>query len=927
MAGAVWDALLRQGGADSLAEQAGLGPDDLRESVCFWGGLHDVGKISPDFQQKVPRLYQQLSQADPSYSTMAYERPEIHHSEASQWALTPLLVELGYATGKSARRHAAHQVAQMLGGHHGHFWPAMGRGELAQPRRVRPRLGTGVWEEQCHRHVSVLHRLTGANPLTRMLPTTVSVQISGLIVVADWLASQEPFISARQPPDHWDPTFAELEAHWERAAADAPKLVRDAGLGQARWVEGVSFGKRFGFEPNPLQASLAAELPSLVKGPGLLLVTAPAGDGKTEAALEAANLMAKASRAAGMGFSLPTMATADAMYERVKTYAHRALEEDASLTRVHSMAWLAEESDGEAAAKVAGAGRTVSDEDSSVEASTWLHGTRRGLLAPLSVFTIDQGLTAVLPVRHNALRLLALSRKVLVVDEAHAYGPWMHALLIRLLEWLGALGAPVVVLSATLTGKVSRSLVAAYLRGCQPHAEALPAADAHEISYPRWLWAGADGTVSRPRSVRSQRQHRLRIRSEPVRRGVAVSEPEHRSAVIKRLLEPAVSGGGCVLVCCTTVAEAQETWRELREWFQAREAEGERVPQLHLLHSRYRAADRARLTKSCESAFRKEGPRPPEGAVLVATQVVEQSLDLDFDLVVSDLAPMAQLLQRAGRCQRHRLHEEVPDPHASLRPAWIAADSPGGEHVVDMVVLDPVGEDGTFERPACWGAVYDEGLLRRTSALLAGQAGGTVRVPEDVQGLVEAVYAEDFARLTGMSEAEERALVTVDAERLADEATEAQLAAMVRIPAPADLGNDLHRLSVTSVPVDESLIATRLGADSARLVCVYEQPGSRWTLDEAGSVPVPGLDDRAVVTAAAARTIAASVIPVPGSWVGEGAELMDLPDAWRANSTLRGWSLLPMKRDSEGRWRGRLRPGLVGYGHSGLLPMSDSAEG
>ncbi len=75
---------------------------------------------------------------------------------------------------------------------------------------------------------------------------------------------------------------------------------------------------------------------------------------------------------------------------------------------------------------------------------------QRPLLAQFAVGTIDQALMAVLPVRHNALRLLALSCKTFIVDEAHAYDPYMQVLLGRLLNWLGAYGVPVVLLSATL---------------------------------------------------------------------------------------------------------------------------------------------------------------------------------------------------------------------------------------------------------------------------------------------------------------------------------------------------------------------------------------------------------------------------------------------------------------------------------------------
>ncbi|WP_181764127.1 CRISPR-associated helicase Cas3' [Streptomyces albidus (ex Kaewkla and Franco 2022)] len=931
IAGALWDVWWHGAAAARASTETGLPARELRQLVCFWAGLHDMGKISPPFQVKVPELHRQLLDGGGRYGpdVVSDEARRLHHSEATHWILPEILAGLGYPAGGSARRHIGHQVAQMLGGHHGKFWESMRREALVSPRGHCPALGVETgWVEQCRAHVDVLQHLTGAGALTSPLSPALAVVISGVVVVADWLASQEEFIAARLPQTQWSGDVDELCAHWKQSVHDAPDVVREAGLGRALVTPARDFVERYGFEPNALQASLARELPHLVsqgKGTGLLLVTAPAGDGKTEAALEAAAVLAGFSGATGIGFSLPTMATADAMYKRVEAFARQALQGDAALTRVHSMAWLAKSAGGDAASQSSEAGKVLSGQTASVEAAQWLHGGRRGLLAPLSVFTIDQGLSAVLPLRYNALRMLALSGKVLVVDEAHAYGPWMHALLVRLLEWLGALGAPVVMLSATLTGRVARSLMAAYVRGSGADAGDGPGAEMPQLHYPGWVWVDAGGEVSPPRAVRSEREHLLRFQVEPVRRDTEVTHTRHRLSVIKRLLGPVVDEGGCVLICCTTVAEAQRTWHFIAEWFDELAPQDRELPELFLLHSRFRAGDRAVLTKRCEGTFGKQGRRPVTGAVMVATQIVEQSLDLDFDLVISELAPVAQLIQRAGRCQRHRLQPDVPDPHRDVRPAWLSQSSV--PPTVEVVVLDPVGSDGVFDRPREWGAVYDEGLLLRTSELLAALAVRPQEVPAGVQGLVDAVYAEDFTSVAAMDETVQRRLALADAERLAEEAAEEQLAAMVRIPSPGDLGKDLHPLSATSVPVDESLIATRLGADSARLVCAYEQPDKGWTLDEAGELPIPGIAGGTADSRYQARLVADCVIPVPGSWVRGCAELLPQPQAWTDNAVLRSWALMPMRRGSDGSWRGLLRPGEVSYGTCGLAPYAEFGDG
>ncbi|WP_240808261.1 CRISPR-associated helicase Cas3' [Actinomadura geliboluensis] len=911
IAGALWDAwvegiaVLRHGaGPESASANAAM-----RRLVTFWAGLHDVGKISPSFQAVVDDLYAQLLVQAPEYGGEENKPVAgLRHNEVTQWVLVEILRGLGYPGGAVARRDVAHQIAQLLGGHHGRFCPALSRSELRDPRRDG--LGEGVWRQQCEAHVRVLQKLTEAHePLRERLALPVAVVVLGIVIVADWLASQEEFISVRMPASGWEATQSEVRAHWERAVAEAPEVVRDAGLGQAQFGE-KTFGELFSFKPNALQASVAKDLPELVRGPGLLLVTAPPGDGKTEVALYGATVLARASGVDGLGFCLPTMATTDAMHKRVAEFAGRALLGDAALTRVHSMAWLSQAAAGDAAASAADAAAVVSEPEASMEAARWLHSSRRGLLAPLSTFTIDQALTGVLPVRYNVLRLLALAGKVVVVDEAHAYDAWMHALLVRLLEWLGALKAPVVLLSATLTGSSARSLVDAYLRGSGHDAGAQI-----RPCYPGWLFADAvTGEVCQPRAVRSERERDLAFEVIPVRRGEDRDRPGHRIAVIRELLKPVVaSDRGCVLVCCTTVKEAQETHQQLAVWFsQLREA-GERPPELRLLHSRFRAADRAEITDNCEADFGKHGARPR--TVLVSTQIIEQSLDLDFDLLITDLAPMALLLQRSGRCQRHRGNDH--DLHRGLRPEWISGDP-------RIVVLDPVSADGGFAVPKSWGDVYDESLLHRTSRLLHQQGGAPIAVPGAVQELVDAVYAADFASVSKMDEETADAIGRADGERLAEQAAQRQISELVKIEPPySRLLSDLWKMSNAKAEIDPSLITTRLGADSARLVCVYQQEPDRWTLDEQGELPVPGMDGASKVSAAGARLIARHMIPVPGTWVGGDAELLPTPLAWQTNSVLVDWVLLLMHRDSNGRWRGRVRPGDVEYGRTtGLMESS-----
>ncbi|MEV7090154.1 CRISPR-associated helicase Cas3' [Streptomyces sp. NPDC093085] len=914
--GVLWRDLLGERMRERMARALGLAQDETRVVLSFWAGLHDVGKISPPFQAQVPAAYQGVRD-DPGYLSApgAENERAFRHEMATHWALATLFASAGYPGVSEGKRRllrlaVSHQVAQLLGGHHGCFGEVLQPGKLAVASEHQPGLGESGWAEQRAAHFDAVRRALGADAVpAHGLPAELAVVVTGLVVVADWLASQTDAIEALMPGANWQSSPDELDEHWRRAQAAAPGLVKAAQLGRAEF-RAERFDEMFPFRPNPLQEDLADRLPELVseRGAGLLLVTAPTGDGKTEAALFAASVLGRAAGARGLFFALPTMATADAMLPRVDAFAGTALAGERALTLLHSMAWLSPVYTGKYAGTgyagedaVAGAGQGAaeagsldggmsSDARTATEAGAWLRGAKRGLLAPLGVGTIDQALSAVLPLTHNALRLFGLSDKVFVVDEAHAYGPWMHKLLTRLLEWLGSFRAPVVLLSATLTGRTAASLVDAYRRG----AGYLDPSEV-EPRYPGWLFTDAgSGRVSAPRSVGSGRTRTLDVSVDRVVWDTedapgTVPRAGGRREALRHLLAPVAEEGGTALVCCTTVAEAQRTFRDLRAAFPELAASR---GGLRLLHSRYPAKVRREITAACEAGYGK--PRAPEdterprpASVLVATQVVEQSMDLDFDLVVTSLAPLAQLLQRAGRGRRH--------PRGTKgRPEWARP-----EDRPRLAVLEPVDGAGETSVPRMWGTVYDAGLLHRTALLLREEAAGTIAVPGDVQRLVDAVYAEDFVDKLDATVQEQ--LRHMDAEREASEMAQVHMADLVGIRAPADIAYDLNKLSRRESGVTEELVTTRLGADSGRVLCVYEQPGGAMTLDPDGELPLPKAG-RHGLTRDALALVMEHVAPVPGTWLRDGSAGFPAPRGWDKQSALRDVVLLRMRSMPDGSW-------------------------
>ncbi|MEX2985740.1 CRISPR-associated helicase Cas3' [Streptomyces sp. C36] len=918
IAGALWDRVLTDRARDRLAALVGVPVEVCRRLVCTWAGLHDLGKATPSFQALVTDAHRELAGDSVYRGGFDAMQGKLRHDVAAQWVLPEVFDLWGYP--KEERRIAAsaqHQIAQLLAGHHGCFYRPLEQKHALNPLGWAPGLGGEGWSSQRLAHAAAVRRLMGrdSDELLGPVPAAAAVPLLGLIVVADWLASQEHVIKERLPGAGWRAGDDGLSEHWQTAVSSAEAIVAEVGLGACSFRD-VPFSEQFPFQPNDLQASLAGSLQELVDGPGLLVVTAPTGDGKTEAGLHAASVMARAAGSSGVYFALPTMATADAMYLRVRDFVEGNAEGERFLTLLHSMAWLSKDYAVSAVTTTGVQGGSVLSENGTrVAAGQWLRGAKRGLLAPVSVGTIDQALTGVLPVRYNILRLLGLSNKVLVVDEAHAYGPWMQSLLVRLLEWLGAMGAPVVLLSATLAGRTASVLVEAYRRGCG-YMKPSPV----EPVYPGWFFVSATtGKVTPPLRVGSDRSRRLRLEPIPViwdgDDAGSGTEPGtvRRLTALAQALAPVVSEGGCVLVCCTTVAEAQQTYRFLRERFPELAASDDG---LLLLHSRYPAARRAQITQVCEEAFGKPGEAEargesarPRASVLVATQVVEQSLDLDFDLVISDLAPLAQLLQRAGRCMRHDRSKLAFG--AGGRPEWVGDDP-------RVVVLEPATVDGEVRAPASWGTVYFEDLLVRTSELLRSDAQGGVDVPGDVQRLVDRVYATDLADCMGDAAQRER-LRILEAERQGTEMAEETLAQLTAIASPIKLF-DLSRLSNEGGQlVDEALVTTRLGADSARVVCAFEQPDGTVSLDPEGTVPLP---QNGSLTGAEVRAVMLQSAPLPGRWLAGRTDAHEVPASWRKWPVLAGLTVLPMRPgpgpDGQPQWTCRVGDRTIIFSDQGF---------
>ncbi|WP_030458421.1 CRISPR-associated endonuclease Cas3'' [Kitasatospora sp. NRRL B-11411] len=416
MAARLWDAYLTPNQRHAIATGWNLTEHQARTLLVFLAALHDLAKISPAFLS-------QLGDADHHTGTPGYPPAppgeHLRHDRGVHLALPELLHRL-YRLPLDDRplRLVAHQLAQILGGHHGLWHPALSHqgDQLTCPLDAAPALGHDQWDTQREALLRLAADRLGDPPMpTRPAPAPAAVLVTGTVMLADWLVSQAGWIRARQR--QWKNHPGNWAAHLDDAQHAAPRALRRAQLTTAPRPKATTFADLFprlaGKTLHPLQEDLERRLPALVEagGPGLLLVTAPTGDGKTECGLFACAVTAATSGAAGPCLLLPTMATTDPQWERLREHCRhlgRLTGRRHPAVLLHSAAWL---HDG-----YNPIGGSIHSDWAIVE--EWLRGRYRGLLAHACAGTWDQAAIATLPVKFNAIRWLGLTRHVVVIDEA-----------------------------------------------------------------------------------------------------------------------------------------------------------------------------------------------------------------------------------------------------------------------------------------------------------------------------------------------------------------------------------------------------------------------------------------------------------------------------------------------------------------------------
>ena len=532
------------------------------------------------------------------------------------------------------------------------------------------------------------------------------VLLCGLVIMADWIASNEhyfPLISIER--DSTQDQETRCENGWKKWLRHGSKDVWES-LSCYSTVSQL-YKHRFGFSPNNIQKALYDAI-SRCKEPGIFILESAMGSGKTESALIAAEQLANAAGRSGVFFGLPTQATSDGIFKRVEDWlksVNRDFQGEIGLRLVHGKAEL--NSDYAHLPRGMqnmndGCGGSSADNDannSGVILNDWFTGRKTAMLDDFVVGTVDQFLLASLKQKHLMLRHLGLSKKVVIIDEVHAYDAYMNEYLEESLIWMAAYGVPVVLLSATLPADRRKNLIKSYMQGLG-------------FGWKECDKSNADFETNDYPLITYSDKNRIKQKS------AANDAADNKSVSVKKIADDALhegivnelnyllNNGGVAGIIVNTVRRAREIYNACVNVFGDDE--------VTLVHSQFIATDRVLKERQIRAMVGKNADRP-DRAVIIGTQVLEQSLDIDFDVLVTDPAPMDLLLQRAGRLHRHRIKR----PAAFKDPI--------------LYVLE-TGERYEFDKGS--ESIYGRCLLMRTQYFLPD----VISMPLDISRLVQMVY-------------------------------------------------------------------------------------------------------------------------------------------------------------------------------------------
>ena len=691
----------------SFCIAANIEEEKIKPWVLFFAALHDYGKLDIRFQLRSKPIWRSLYPTAENFSSFPSERECRHyyHGESGLfWLMQDHADTLGLQLNSSSsclsflddlyestsEQWLSWKVwLEAVTGHHGHIKIAEYIPDMALPLSCDQKLAE-VDRQARKEWFGALERLFlhPAGLSHKDTPPPCSSLMAGFCSVADWLGSRcdDHNFSYLQEPTNLEVYFMDKQNN------DARRILEFAGVvSKPHTYSGIGALLKL----SDIQHSIQTQVDNLPLNAGLTIVEAPTGSGKTEAALAYAWRLVEAELADSIVFALPTQATANAMLGRIELLAKKLFDDHPNVLLAHGSARFNKAFSALKHKALDG----YEKEDGWVQCSEWLAESRkRVFLGQIGVCTVDQTLISVLPVRHRFVRGFGLGRSVLIVDEVHAYDTYMYGLLEEVLRQQKISGGSAILLSATLPERQRRQLCAAWSASLDQMGESTP--------YPLITWTSGDNPIPFTLEL-DQYPKDFDVAVEPIR----VPEMKPDETLLQRIVVAAEAGAQVALVC-NLVNAAQGLAKTLRNMTT--------VP-VDLFHARYCYHHRQEKELAVINCFGPEGDRAT-GRILVATQVVEQSLDIDFDWLITQLCPVDLLFQRIGRLHRH-IREHRP---------------PGFESPTCTILL-PEGDDYGLH-----GNIYaNTRILWRTAKKLLSAPEGRITFPDAYRSWIESVYMED----------------------------------------------------------------------------------------------------------------------------------------------------------------------------------------
>lgn len=677
---------------------------------------HDLGKCSIDFQMKKKDVIDKFIKNEEIHVKKTIES-NFNHAAFGGMKFAQILDKFGV---KIRERQLFNRI---ITGHHGYFDLNSDEYEL-DFREEWDGYREEIFNCLANLYNFPLEQLKNIKIYNKPVHGQI---LLGFLILSDWIASNSNLFSfLNQALDFHTPE--DLQNYQNISSILAKKAVNDLGFSNQHsslFPEPFNFQSIWSFEQfitlHPIQKICEEE----DLQPGLLFIEAPMGEGKTEAAIYIAWKWMRDSCLGGIYIGLPTMATSDQMYGRFDKFLKQFKESTTSpLKLIHGMSDYIDLDKGMEWTQIS----SLESEMQSI-AYDWFKPKRRAILSPFGVGTVDQIMMTVLAVKFGALRILGFSSKVIIIDEIHAYDAYMSTIIGRLLNWAGALNIPIILLSATLPSKKKLEFLKEYHDGIQVWNQnkiniSLPK-ESNQKTYPLISSFSRAGLHEIPcKSYNPNKKYKIRLHSK------GLSEPSY----ILDIAIKAYHQNLCVCILINNISYAQLVYKILREFSEFNQET------MILFHARYQFSRRSEIQNQVLKMFDKSSclspdnpnsnPRP-QGAILIATQVVEQSLDLDFDMMITEFAPIDLILQRIGRVKRH---------HRENRPKTTDPEI--------HILLPNIGEKSRkiiIPNRISW--IYSRYILIRTLSILLQKAKSsrnlTISLPQDIRLLVEEVYSDE----------------------------------------------------------------------------------------------------------------------------------------------------------------------------------------